>query len=176
MELKGSQTEKNLREAFTGESMARNKYTYFAEVAQKEGYEHIADVFLETAENERVHAKKELDFLGGIGDTKANLKAAAEGEHQEWTEMYAGFERVAREEGFSQIAAFFKGVAKIEGQHEKRYRALLKEVAEKKVFKKDKAVIWKCRSCGWFQEEVESPRECPTCGSLQSSFQQIVGV
>ena len=130
MELKGSKTEKNLEAAFAGESQARNKYTYFAAVAKEEGFEQIAGIFLETAENEREHAKKEFDFLKWIGNTKTNLKAAAEGEHYEWTEMYPGFERVAREEGFTEIANFFKEVAEVEEQHEKRYLALLRNLQE----------------------------------------------
>jgi len=128
MELKGSRTEKSLEAAFGGESQARNKYTYFAAVAKEEGFEQVAATFLETAENEKEHAKKEFDFLKGIGDTKANLKAAAEGEHYEWTEMYPEFERVSREEGFTEIANFFKEVAEVEEQHEKRYLTLLRNM------------------------------------------------
>lgn len=170
MKLKGSKTEKNLRAAFTGESMARNKYTYFAEAAKEEGFEQIAEVFSETAENEKVHAKRALGFLKEVGSTKANLKVAAEGEHREWTEMYVQFEQVAREEGLTEIADFFKGVAQVEEEHEKRYLALLKDVGKKNVFKKDKEVIWKCHSCGWFKTGMEAPSECPTCRSPQSSF------
>ena len=173
MELKGSKTEKNLEGAFAGESQARNKYTYFADVAKEEGFEQIAGIFLEAAENERAHAKREFDFLKGVGDTNANLKAAAEGEHYEWTEMYPDFERVAREEGFTEIADFFKGVAEIEKQHEKRYLALLKNVQEKKAVKTDGAVMWKCRSCGWIGKEIEAPNDCPTCKTPKSGFEVL---
>ena len=151
MELKGSKTEKNLETAFAGESQARNKYTYFAAVAKEEGFEQIAGIFLETAENEREHAKREFDFLKG-------------------TQMYADFGRVAREEGFGEIAGFFKEVAEVEEEHEKRYLALLQNVKEGKVFKKDKAVRWKCHSCGWFYNETEAPNECPICKSPKSGF------
>ncbi len=173
MELKGSRTEKNLEAAFAGESQARNKYTYFASVAKKEGFEQIAGIFLETAENEREHAKKELDFLKGIGDTKANLKAVADGEHHEWTGMYPDFERVAREEGFTEIADFFKEIAEVEEQHEKRYLALLKNVQEGKVFRKDKVVKWKCRNCGYVHEGTEAPKECPACAHPQSFYELL---
>ncbi|MDP2651318.1 MAG: ferritin family protein [bacterium] len=175
MELKGSKTEKNLMAAFAGESQARNKYTYFADVAKEEGFEPVAEVFLETANNERAHAKREFDFLKGIGDTNANLKAAAEGEHYERTEMYPEFARIAREEGFNEIAAFFKGVAEIEERHEKRYLALLNDVQKKKAAKKDKAAVWKCRSCGWISRDVAAPGECPTCKMPQSSFEESAG-
>jgi rubrerythrin len=168
MELKGSKTEKNLEVAFAGESQARNKYSYFADVARKDSYEQIAGVFMETSENERVHARRELEFLQGIGDTETNLKEAADGEHYEWTEMYPEFERVAREEGFTEIADFFKRVAEIEEQHEKRYLELLKNVKSKK----DKAVVWKCRNCGWIYEDIEAPNECPTCKMPQSGFEK----
>ena len=161
MELKGSKTEQNLLAAFAGESQARNKYTYFATVAKEEGFEQIAGIFLETAENEREHAKKEFDFVKGIGDTNANLKAAVEGEHYEYTQMYPEFERVAREEGFSEIADFFKEVAEVEEEHEKRYLTLLKNLKEGKVFKKDKVVRWKCRNCGYIHEGIEAPEKCP---------------
>ena len=173
MDLKGSKTEKNLEAAFTGESQARNKYTYFAAVAKEEGLEQIAAIFLETAENEREHAKKEFDFLKGIGDTKVNLKAAAEGEHYEWNEMYPEFERVAREEGFTEIADFFKEVAEVEEQHEKRYLALLKNVQKRKVFKKDKVVKWKCRNCGYIHEGTEAPKGCPVCAFPQSYYELL---
>lgn len=171
MGLKGSKTEQNLHTAFAGESQARNKYTYFATAAKEEGFEQVADIFLETAENEREHAKKEFDFLKGIGDTNANLKAAAEGEHYEWTQMYPEFERVAREEGFSEIADFFKEVAEVEEDHEKRYLALLKNLKEGKVFKKDKVVRWKCRNCGYIHEGTEAPEECPACKFPQSYYE-----
>ena len=171
MELKGSKTEQNLLAAFAGESQARNKYTYFAAVAKEEGFEQVAGIFLETAENEREHAKKEFDFLKGIGDTNANLKAAAEGENYEHTQMYPGFERVAREEGFSEIADFFKEVAEVEEEHEKRYIALLKNLEGGKVFKKDKVVRWKCRNCGYVHEGTEAPEKCPACGFPQSYYE-----
>jgi len=175
MELKGSRTEKSLEAAFGGESQARNKYTYFAAVAKEEGFEQIAATFLETAENEKEHAKKEFDFLKGIGDTKANLKAAAEGEHYEWTEMYPEFERVSREEGFTEIANFFKEVAEVEEQHEKRYLALLKNIEEGKVFKKDRVVRWKCRNCGYVHEGTEAPKKCPACGFPRSYYELLAG-
>jgi len=171
MELKGSKTEQNLLAAFSGESQARNKYTYFATVAKEEGFEQIAGIFLETAENEREHAKREFDFLKGIGNTKANLKAAAEGENYEHTQMYPEFERVAREEGFSEIAGFFKEVAEVEEEHEKRYLALLKNLEGGKVFKKDKVVRWKCRNCGYVHEGTEAPEKCPACGFPQSYYE-----
>lgn len=172
MELKGSKTEKNLEVAFEFESKARNKYTYFADVAKKEGFEQIAGIFLEVAENEKEHAKREFAFLKGIGDTETNLKAAAEGEHYEWAEMYPQFEQIAREEGFTEIADFFKGVAEVEEQHERRYLTLLKDVHGGKVFKKDEKVVWKCRSCGWLgKNELEAPNECPTCKLPQSGFE-----
>ena len=176
MELKGSKTEKNLKAAFAGESQARNKYTYFADVAKEEGFESVAEVFLETANNERAHAKKEFGFLQGIGDTNANLKAAAEGEHYEHTEMYPEFERVAREEGFSEIANFFKGVAEIEKRHEQRYRTLLDDVEEKKAVKKDKPAVWKCRNCGWINKDPRAPSDCPTCKAPQSGFEVFTGI
>ena len=171
MELKGSKTEQNLLAAFAGESQARNKYTYFATVAKEEGFEQIAGIFLKTAENEREHAKREFDFLKGIGDTNANLKAAAEGEHYERTQMYPEFERVAREEGFSEIADFFKEVAEVEEEHEKRYLALLKNLEGGKVFKRDKVVRWKCRNCGYVHEGKEAPEKCPACDFPQSYYE-----
>jgi rubrerythrin len=171
MELKGSKTEQNLLAAFAGESQARNKYTYYAAVAKEEGLEQIAGIFLETAENEREHAKKEFDFLKEIGDTKANLKTAAEGENYEHTQMYPEFERVAREEGFSEIADFFKEVAEVEEEHEKRYLALLKNLEGGKVFKRDKVVRWKCRNCGYVHEGTEAPEKCPACGFQQSYYE-----
>ncbi len=171
MELKGSKTEQNLLAAFAGESQARNKYTYFATVAKEEGFEQVAGIFLETAENEREHAKREFDFLKGIGDTKTNLKAAAEGENYEHTQMYPEFERVAREEGFSEIADFFKEVAEVEEEHEKRYLALLKNLEGGKVFKRDKVVRWKCRNCGYVHEGTEAPEKCPACGFPQSYYE-----
>ena len=171
MELKGSKTVQNLATAFAGESQARNKYTYYAAVAKEEGFEQIAGIFQETAENEREHAKREFDFLKGIGNTKANLKAAAEGEHYEWTQMYPEFERVARDEGFNEIADFFKEVAEVEEEHEKRYLALLNNMKEGKVFKKDQVVRWKCRNCGYVHKGTEVPEKCPACGFPQSYYE-----
>ena len=171
MELKGSKTEQNLLAAFAGESQARNKYTYFAGIAKEEGFEQIAGIFLETAENEREHAKREFDFLKGIGNTKANLKAAAEGENYEHTQMYPRFEQVAREEGFSEIADFFKEVGEVEEEHEKRYLALLKNLEGGKIFKKDKVVRWKCRNCGYVHEGTEAPEKCPACDFPQSYYE-----
>lgn len=163
MELKGSQTEKNLHEAFAGESMARNKYTYYASVAKKEGYEQISAIFLETAENEKEHAKLEYKLLGELGDTKANLKAAASGENWEHTSMYPEFAKVAREEGFIQIAEMFEGIASVEKEHEKRYLELLARVESSGVFKRDETVHWKCRNCGYVHEGPEAPDVCPVC-------------
>jgi rubrerythrin len=171
MELKGSRTEQSLLTAFAGESQARNRYTYFAQVAREEGLEQIAGIFMETAENEREHAKREFEFLKGIGKTPANLEAAAAGEHYEWTEMYAGMEKIAREEGFTEIADFFKEVAEVEEQHEKRYRTLLKNIKEGKVFKRDKEVKWKCRNCGYVHTGTTPPDKCPACDFPQSYYE-----
>ncbi len=173
MELKGSKTEKNLESAFAGESMARNKYTYFASQAKKEGYEQIADIFLETAENEREHAKiwfKQLNG-GSVPKTVENLKAAAAGENYEHTTMYAEFAKEAREEGFTEIADLFEAVGKIEKEHEERYLALLKNIEEGIVFKKDKVVMWKCRNCGYIHIGTEAPKFCPVCKHPQSFFE-----
>lgn len=171
MELKGSKTWKNLEEAFAGESQARNKYTYFASVAKKEGYEQIAAIFSETADNEKEHAKMALKFMEGIGDTKANLKAAAEGENYEWTTMYKDFAATAREEGFIEIASYFDKVAEVEADHEKRYLALLENLENGKVFKRDEKVVWHCRNCGYNHEGTEAPGVCPVCRHPQSFFQ-----
>ena len=173
MELKGSKTEKNLLAAFTGESQARNKYSYFASQAKKEGYEQIAAIFQETADNEKEHAKREFEFLKGIGDTKANLLAAAEGENHEWTSMYPEFAKVAREEGFTKIAKVFEEIAKVEKGHEKRYKKLLKNLEEGKVFKKDNPVMWKCRNCGYIYEGTEPPKICPACDHPQSYYELL---
>lgn len=173
MELKGSKTEKNLLAAFAGESQARNKYSYFASQAKKEGYEQIAAIFQETADNEKEHAKKEFKFLKGIGDTKANLLAAAEGENHEWTSMYPEFAKVAREEGFTKIAKVFEEIAKVEKGHEKRYKKLLKNLEEGKVFKKDNPVMWKCRNCGYIYEGTEPPKICPACDHPQSYYELL---
>ncbi|NQT73160.1 MAG: rubrerythrin family protein [Chloroflexi bacterium] len=173
MELKGSKTEQNLQAAFAGESQARNKYTYFASVAKKEGYEQISAIFTETAGNEKEHAEVEFKFLSGIGNTIENLKAAASGENYEWTEMYPGFEKVAREEGFTEIADFFKEVGEVEAEHEKRYLALLKNVEEGKVFKKSETTKWKCRNCGYIHEGNEAPETCPVCDHPQSYYEVL---
>jgi len=170
-ELKGTQTEKNLQTAFAGESQARNKYTYFASVAKKEGYEQIAALFLETADNEKEHAKMWFKHLGGIGDTVENLKAAADGENFEWTDMYAEFAKVAREEGFELIAKQFEGVAAIEKHHEERYRKLLKNIEDKVVFSSDGDAIWQCRNCGHIVIGKEAPKVCPVCAHPQAYFQ-----
>ena len=171
MELKGTKTEQNLRTAFSGESEARNKYTYFASVAKKEGYEQIAALFLKTAENEKEHAKLWFKALNGISDTKANLVSAAEGENYEWTEMYAQFAKDAEEEGFTELAAQFKMVAAIEKAHEERYRALLNNVEMQKVFEKADAVIWECRNCGHLVIGKKAPEICPTCKHPKSYFE-----
>lgn len=171
MELKGSRTEKNLQTAFAGESQARNKYTYFASVAKKEGYEQIAALFLETADNEKEHAKLWFKHLGGIGSTAENLKAAAEGELFEWTDMYADFAKTAREEGFEAIAKQFEGVAAIEKHHEERYRRLLKNVEDKVVFSKNGDAIWQCRNCGHIVVGPSAPEVCPVCLHPQAYFQ-----
>ncbi|HCL90573.1 MAG TPA: rubrerythrin family protein [Candidatus Atribacteria bacterium] len=162
-DLKGTKTEKNLMEAFAGESQARNKYSYFASVAKKEGYEQIASIFLETAENEKEHAKLSFKKLAGIGSTIDNLKAAAAGENFEWTEMYPRMAKEAKEEGFAEIAKMFEGIGEIEKGHEARYRKLLKNIEEDKVFKKGEKTIWKCRNCGNIYEGAESPEVCPVC-------------
>lgn len=171
MELKGSKTEANLRAAFSGESEARNKYTYFASVAKKEGYEQIAALFLETAENEKEHAKLHFKYLNGIGDTASNLADAAAGENYEWTDMYANFAKVADEEGFTEIAATFRGIAAIEKEHEERYRKLLANLQNGEVFRKGNIVIWKCRNCGHIVVGTEAPEICPVCNHPKSYFE-----
>lgn len=171
MELKGSKTEQNLMAAFAGESQARNKYTYYSSVAKKEGYEQIASLFLETADNEKEHAKLIFKFLNGIGDTKTNLKHAAEGENYEWTSMYKEFEKVAREEGFIEIATFFNKVAAVEADHEARYMALLKNLEDGVVFKKEEKVQWKCRNCGYIHEGTQAPEICPCCKHPKAYFE-----
>ena len=171
MELKNTKTEKNLMEAFAGESQARNKYTYFASVAKKEGYEQIASLFLETAENEKEHAKMWFKELKGIGNTAENLKAAAEGENYEWTDMYETFAKEAEEEGFKELAAKFRLVAAVEKAHEKRYRDLLKNVETKKVFAKEEETVWTCRNCGHVHAGKNAPQLCPTCAHPQSYFE-----
>lgn len=171
MELKGSRTEQNLATAFAGESQARNKYTYFASVAKKEGYEQIAEIFLKTADNEKEHAKMWLKHLGGIGTTAENLAAAAAGENYEWTDMYDGFAKVAEEEGFTQIAYQFRAVAAIEKAHEERYRALLNNVEMQKVFEKSEETIWECRNCGHLVIGKKAPGVCPVCAHSGSFFE-----
>ena len=159
----GTKTEKNLWEAFAGESMARNKYTYFASVAKKAGFEQIAALFLQTADNEKEHAKLWFKALGELGDTAENLLHAAQGENEEWTEMYARMAKEADEEGFPELAAQFRGVAAVEKAHEERYLALLKNVKESKVFEKDTPQIWECRNCGHHAEGEKAPEVCPVC-------------
>ena len=173
MELKGSKTEANLMTAFAGESQARNKYTYYASQAKKEGYEQIADIFLETAENEKEHAKLWFKALhgGSVPKSVENLKDAAEGETYEYTTMYADFAKEAREEGFNEIADLFEAVGEIEKTHEARYLALLKNIEEGVVFKKDKVVMWKCRNCGYIHVAEEAPKVCPVCKHAQSFFE-----
>ncbi|MDC7950984.1 rubrerythrin family protein [Methanomassiliicoccaceae archaeon COG_1] len=173
MELKGSKTEANLLAAFAGECQARTKYTYYASQAKKEGYEQIADIFLETAENEKEHAKLWFKALhdGAVPDTVTNLKDAANGENYEYTDMYKEFEETARKEGFDQIANLFKGVGEVERTHEERYRALLANVENGAVFKKDKVVVWKCRNCGHLHVGTEAPRVCPVCKHPQAYFE-----
>ena len=167
----GTQTEKNLLAAFAGESQARNKYTYFASKAKKEGYEQIAALFLKTADNEKEHAKLWFKELEGIGDTKDNLKAAAEGENYEWTDMYEEFAKTAEEEGFTELAAKFRGVALIEKSHEERYRALLKNVETAQVFEKSEVKVWECRNCGHIVVGTKAPEVCPVCNHPQSYFE-----
>lgn len=171
--LKGTKTEKNLMEAFAGESQARNKYTYFASAAKKEGYEQIAGLFLETADNEKEHAKIWFKLLNGIGSTQDNLQAAAFGENDEWTGMYPKMAQEAREEGFEDIARLFDGVAKIEKEHEERYKQLLKNIEEETVFKKDGKVFWKCRNCGHIHEGLEAPDVCPVCAHPKAHFEVL---
>ena len=167
----GTKTEKNLWEAFAGESQARNKYTYFASAAKKEGYEQIADIFLKTAENEKEHAKMWFKELKGIGNTAENLEAAADGENFEWTDMYEDFAKTAEKEGFMELAAKFRGVAKIEKRHEERYRALLKNVETAKVFEKSEVKVWECRNCGHIVVGTKAPEVCPVCAHPQSYFE-----
>ena len=172
MELKGSKTEANLQAAFAGESMATNKYTYFASKAKKDGYQQIAAIFEETAANEREHAKMWYKLInGGIDSTLENLGHAAEGENYEWTDMYSEFAKVAREEGFEQIAALFEGVAAIEKEHEERYRRLITNIEQGVVFSKDGDTIWQCRNCGHICIGKEAPEVCPVCAHPQSYFQ-----
>ena len=171
MELKGSKTEKNLMAAFSGESEARNKYTYFASVAKKEGYEQLAEIFQKTADNEKEHAKMCFKLLSGIGNTEENLKSAAAGEHYEWTDMYKTFADEAEAEGFVEIAAKFRLVAKIERSHEERYLALLNNVEMQKVFEKSEEIMWECRNCGHLVVGKKAPQVCPVCAHPQSYFE-----
>jgi len=182
--IKGTRTEKNLLASFAGESQARNRYTYFGSVAKKAGYEQIAAIFLETADNEKEHARRFFKLLEGgeveiqasypagvIGDTAANLEAAAGGEHLEWSKLYKEAEAAARKEGFEEIAVQFKEIAEVEEAHERRYRKLLKNVKEGRVFKRDTVVKWKCRNCGYIQEGKEAPEECPACAHPQAYYE-----
>ena len=184
--IKGTKTEKNLLASFAGESQARNRYTYFASVAKKAGYEQIAAIFLETADNEKEHAKMFFKLLEGgdleitaaypagiIGDTAANLEAAATGENLEWTKLYKEAEDTARQEGFEEVAKQFKEIAEVEEQHEERYRKLLENIKEGKVFKKDNIVKWKCRNCGYVHEGKEAPQECPACAHPQAFYELL---
>ncbi len=168
---KGTQTEKNLMEAFAGESQARNKYTYFASKAKKEGFEQIAEIFQKTADNEKEHAKLWFKELEGIGDTAQNLLAAAEGEYYEWTDMYEGFAKTAEEEGFKALAMKFRLVAAIEKRHEERYRALLKNVEMQEVFAKSDVKVWECRNCGHIVVGEKAPEISPTCAHPQAYFE-----
>ena len=173
MELKGSQTEKNLWAAFAGESQAYTKYGYYASRAKKDGFEQISALFAETSGNEKEHAKIWFKLVAGIGTTAENLAAAADGEHEEWTSMYPEFAKVAREEGFTKIANLFEAVAKIEKEHEERYRLLLANVKDEKVFKKDEKIIWQCRNCGYVCESPQAPQVCPVCAHPQAYFEQL---
>ena len=184
--IKGTKTEKNLLASFAGESQARNRYTYFASAARKEGFEQIANIFLETAENEKEHAKIYFQHLEGgdveimaaypagvIGDTKSNLEAAAAGENMEWTTLYANFAKIAREEGFLEVAISFEQISKVEKFHESRYRKLIANIAGKEVFKKKTTVKWHCTNCGYVHEGPEAPKECPACKHPQSYYEVL---
>ena len=173
MELKGSQTEKNLWAAFAGESQAYTKYGYYASRAKKDGFEQISALFTETSGNEKEHAKIWFKLVAGIGTTAENLEAAANGEHEEWTSRYPEFAKVASEEGFTKIANLFEAVAKIEKEHEERYRLLLANVKDEKVFKKDEKIIWQCRNCGYVCESPQAPQVCPVCAHPQAYFEQL---
>ena len=173
MELKGSQTEKNLWAAFAGESQAYTKYGYYASRAKKDGFEQISALFAETAGNEKEHAKIWFKLVAGVGTTAENLEAAADGEHEEWTSMYPEFAKVAKEEGFTKIARLFEAVAKIESEHEERYRILLANIKDEKVFKKDEKIIWQCRNCGYVCESPQAPQVCPVCAHPQAYFEQL---
>ena len=170
-QLRGTQTEKNLLAAFSGESQARNKYTYFAKVARKEGYHYIARIFEETADNEMQHAKDEFKMLGGIGDTVTNLKEAMDGEHYENSDMYPGFAKTAKEEGLEEAARLFEQIAKVEKKHEARYAKLLKLVEKGTVYKREKPIQWKCSKCGFVHEGIEPPTKCPSCKHPKEYFE-----
>lgn len=187
MELKGSKTEKNLLGSFAGESQARNRYTFFASQARKDGYIQIADIFEETANQEKEHAKRFFKFLEGgdveiqaafpagvIGTTAENLKAAAAGEHHEWSDLYPAFAKAARDEGFEEIAGVFESISVAEKQHEKRYKDLLANIEAGRVFKRDKKVVWRCRNCGYLHEGKEASKQCPACAHPQAYF-EILG-
>jgi rubrerythrin len=169
----GTRTEENLRTAFAGESQARNKYTYFASVAKKEGYEQIAELFTKTAENEKEHAKLWFKELNELGTTSENLEAAADGENYEWTDMYDNFAKIADEEGFPELAEKFRGVAAIEKRHEERYRALLNNVETKAVFEKSEVKVWECRNCGHIVVGTNAPKLCPVCAHPQAYFEIV---
>lgn len=184
MSIKGTKTEQNLLKSFAGESQARSRYTFFASVAKKEGFEQIAGVFMETAEQEKEHAKKFFKYLEGgmveitacypagvIGTTADNLKAAAEGENEEWADLYPEFAKVAEEEGFPAIANTFKQIAKVEAEHEARYRTLLSRVTEGKVFEREKEIEWQCRNCGYVYKGKSAPKACPACAHPQAYFE-----
>jgi len=184
--IKGTKTEKNLLSAFAGESQARNRYTYFASQARKEGYEQIATIFIETADNEKEHAKRLFKFLEGgeveirasypagvIGSTEENLKAAASGENYEHTKMYPGFARIAEEEGFSEVAAVFRAIAVAEKHHEKRFLSFLDNIEKDRVFKREKIMRWKCRNCGYVYEGTEAPEKCPACAHPRAYFELL---
>ena len=184
--IKGTRTEQNLLKSFAGESQARSRYTFFASVAKKEGYEQIAGVFMETSEQEKEHAKRFFKFLEGgmveitasfpagvIGTTAENLAAAAAGENEEWAELYPTFADIAEEEGFKQIAVVFRMIAKVEAEHEKRYRKLLQNVTENKVFEKDGVIYWQCRNCGYVHEGKSAPVTCPACAHPQAFFEPM---
>jgi|SRR5690554_4123577 rubrerythrin len=184
MGIKGTETEKNLLKAFAGESQARMRYTYFSKVAKKEGYEQIANIFMETAEQEKEHAKRFFKYLEGgmveitaaypagvIATTPENLKAAAEGENEEWSDLYPTFADIAEKEGFKDVARTFRNVAKVEVEHEKRYLKLLKNIEEGKVFEKDEKILWKCTNCGYVHEGTKAPEKCPACEHPRAYFQ-----
>ena len=184
--IKGSKTEKNLLTSFAGESQARNRYTYFASAAKKEGFIQVSNIFEETAGNEKEHAKRMFKFLEGgmveitasypagkIGTTAENLAASAEGEHEEWTLLYPGFAKTAQEEGFPEVTAMYKSISVAEAQHEKRYRGLLSNIEKGKVFKKDGKVFWRCSNCGYIHEGTEAPKNCPACNHPQAHFEVL---